>query len=47
MMTYAHSHEAVTTYTAFLESDESSTSTKTRSNIEAEYESGQNRATLT
>jgi hypothetical protein len=26
-MTYAHSHEAVTTYTAFLESDESSTST--------------------
>jgi hypothetical protein len=28
-MTYAHSHEAVTTYTAFLESDESPTSTNT------------------
>jgi hypothetical protein len=27
-MSYAHSHEAVTTYTAFLDSDESSTSTK-------------------
>jgi hypothetical protein len=26
-MTYAHSHKAVTIYTAFLESDESSTST--------------------
>jgi hypothetical protein len=26
-MTYAHSHEAVTTYTAFLESDELPTST--------------------
>jgi hypothetical protein len=26
-MTYAHSHEAVTTYTAFLESDESPIST--------------------
>jgi hypothetical protein len=26
-MTYAHSHKAVTTYTAFLESDESPTST--------------------
>jgi hypothetical protein len=26
-MSYAHSHEAVTTYTALLESDESSTST--------------------
>jgi hypothetical protein len=29
-MTYAHSHEAVTTYTAFLENDESPTSTKGR-----------------
>jgi hypothetical protein len=28
-MTYAHSHKAVTTYTAFLESDESPTSTVT------------------
>jgi hypothetical protein len=27
-MSYAHSHEAVTTYTAFLESDESPTSTE-------------------
>jgi hypothetical protein len=27
-MTYAHSHEAVTTYTVFLESDESPTSTR-------------------
>jgi hypothetical protein len=26
-MSYAHSHKAVTTYTAFLESDESPTST--------------------
>jgi hypothetical protein len=28
-MTYAHSHKAVTTYTALLESDESPTSTHT------------------
>jgi hypothetical protein len=32
-MTYAHSHEAVTTYTAFLESDESSTSTHIASDL--------------
>jgi hypothetical protein len=34
-MSYAHSHEAVTTYTALLESDESSTSTELLSYKEA------------